>query len=156
MFKGSHYSDFVMGTMVFQMTSLTIVYSTIYSGEDQRKRQSSASLAFVRGIHRWLVNSPHKGAVTRKMFPFDDIIMLEIHHCQHIVSQISSGILNISTCRAYCELGLAHWPLRDLEVMLQVNVSNLFYKLITCTLPLKLVLGECHRTPLMKSQHWLR
>ena len=37
--------------------------------------QSSASLAFVRGIHRWPVNSPHKLPVTRKMFPFDDVIM---------------------------------------------------------------------------------
>ena len=45
-------------------------------GADQRKRQSSAWLAFVRGIHRWPVNSPHKGPVTRKVFPFDDVIML--------------------------------------------------------------------------------
>ena len=42
---------------------------------NQRKHQSSASLAFVRGIHRWPVNSLHKGPVTRKMFPFDDVIM---------------------------------------------------------------------------------
>ena len=42
---------------------------------DQRKHQSSASLAFVRGIHRWPVNSPHKWPVTRKMFPFDDVVM---------------------------------------------------------------------------------
>ena len=49
-----------------------------YSGADQRKHQSSASLAFVRGIHRWPVNSPHKGPVTRKMFPFDDVIMVLI------------------------------------------------------------------------------
>ena len=61
--------------MASQITSLTIVYSTVYSGADQRKHQSSASLAFVRGIHRSLVNSPHKGPVTRKMFPFDDVIM---------------------------------------------------------------------------------
>ena len=65
-----------MGTMASQITSLTIVYSTVYSGADQRKHQSSASLAFVRGIHRWPVNSPHKWPVTRKMFPFDDVIML--------------------------------------------------------------------------------
>ena len=44
-------------------------------GVDQRKHQSSVSLAFVRGIHRWPVNSPHKGPVMQKMFPFDDIIM---------------------------------------------------------------------------------
>ena len=55
--------------------SLTIVYSTVYSGADQRKYQSSASLDFVRGIHRWPVNSPHKGPITRKMFPIDDVIM---------------------------------------------------------------------------------
>ena len=65
-----------MGAMASQITSLTIVYSTVYSGADQRKRKSSASLAFVRGIHRWPVNSPHKGPVARKMFPFGDVIML--------------------------------------------------------------------------------
>ena len=67
-----------MTTMASQITSLTIVYSTVYSGGDQRKHESSASLAFVRGIHRWPVNSPHKGPVTRKMFSFDDVIMTEV------------------------------------------------------------------------------
>ena len=70
-----HYSDVIMGAMASQITSLTIVYSTVYSGGDQRKHQSSASLAFVRGSHRWPVNSPHKRPVTRKMFPFHDVIM---------------------------------------------------------------------------------
>ena len=64
----SHNSDVIMRTMASQITSLTIVYPTAYSGEDQRKHQSSASLAFVRGIHRWPVNSPHEGPVTRKCF----------------------------------------------------------------------------------------
>ena len=71
-----HYCGVIMGAMASQITSLTIVYSTVYSGADQRKHQSSASLAFVRGIHRWLVNSPHKWPVTRKMFPFDNVIMI--------------------------------------------------------------------------------
>ena len=62
--------------MASQITSLTSVYSTVYSGSDQSKHQSSASLAFVWGIHRGPVNSPHKWPVTRKMFPFDDVIML--------------------------------------------------------------------------------
>ena len=66
-----------MASMASQITSLTIVYSAVYSGADQRKHQSSASLAFVRGIHRWSVNFPHKGQVTRKMFPFDDFIMVQ-------------------------------------------------------------------------------
>ena len=70
-----HYDDIIMGTIASQITSLTIVYSTVYSGADQSKHQSSASLAFVWGIHRWPVNSPHKWPVTRKMFPFDDVIM---------------------------------------------------------------------------------
>ena len=63
------------GAMASQVTSFTIVYSIAHSGTDRRKRQSSVSLAFARGIHRWPVNSPHKGPVTQKMFPFDDVIM---------------------------------------------------------------------------------
>ena len=70
-----HYDDVMTGAMASQITSLTIVYSTVYSDADQRKHQSSASLAIVRGIHRGPVNSPHKWPVTRKMFPFDDVIM---------------------------------------------------------------------------------
>ena len=64
-----------MGAMASQITSLAIVYSNVYSGIDQRKHQSSASLAFVHEIHRSPVNSPHKWPVRRKMFPFDDAIM---------------------------------------------------------------------------------
>ena len=63
-----HHSDVIMGTMASHITSLTILYSTVYSGAYQRKHQSSASLAFVRGIHRWPVNSPHTGPVTRKIW----------------------------------------------------------------------------------------
>ena len=70
-----HYNDVIMSAMVYQITGASIVYSTVISGADQRKHQSSASLAFVRGIHRWPVDSSHKGPVTRKMFPFDDVIM---------------------------------------------------------------------------------
>ena len=64
-----------MSAMVSHITRLTIVYSGVYSGADQRKHQSSASRAFVWEIHRWPVNSPHKRPVTRKMFPFDDVII---------------------------------------------------------------------------------
>ena len=70
-----HYSDVIMSAMVSHITSFTIVYPIVYSGRDQIKHQSSVSLAFVRRIHRWPVNSPHKWPVTRKMFPFDDVIM---------------------------------------------------------------------------------
>ena len=68
-----------MGAISSQITSLTTVYSNFYSDADQRKHQSSASLAFVRGIHRGPENSPHKWPVTRKMFPFDDVIMERNH-----------------------------------------------------------------------------
>ena len=59
-----------------QITSLMIFYSSVYSGADQRIKQSSASMAFVRGIHRWPVNSLHKWSVTLKMFPSYDVIMI--------------------------------------------------------------------------------
>ena len=64
-----------MGAMASQITRLTIIYSIVHSGADQRKHQRSASLAFVRGIRGCPLNSPQKGPVTRKMFPFDDVIM---------------------------------------------------------------------------------
>ena len=76
-----HYSDVIMGTIASHITSLTIVISTVYSDADQRKHQSSVSLAFVRGIHRGPVNSPHKWPITRKMFPFDDVIMTSKKSC---------------------------------------------------------------------------
>ena len=80
-----------MGAIASLITSLTIVYSTVYSDADQRKHQSSASLGFVWGIHRGPVNSPHKWPVTRKMFPFDDVIMgsdngrLSVQH--HVITE---------------------------------------------------------------------
>ena len=73
--KLAHYCGVIMGAVASEITSLTIVYSTVYSDADQRKHQSSVSLAFVWGIHLGSVNSPHKWLVTRKMFPFDDVIM---------------------------------------------------------------------------------
>ena len=77
-----HYGDVIMGAIAYQITSLTVVYSTVYSDADQRKHQSS--LAFVREIHRGTVNSPHKWPVTRKMFPFDDIIMYDLGKWYHL------------------------------------------------------------------------
>ena len=68
-----HYNDGKMSPIASQTISLRIVYAIVYSGVE--KYQSSASLAFARGIHRSLVNSPHKGPVMRKMFPFDTVIM---------------------------------------------------------------------------------
>ena len=68
-----HYIDVIMSMMASQITQ-----PTVYSGTHQRKHQSSTSLAFVRGIHRWPVNYPHKVPVTQKMFPFDDVNMTQV------------------------------------------------------------------------------
>ena len=70
-----HYGDVIKRAMASQITGVSIIYPTICSGADLRTRQSSASLALVRGIHRSPVNSPHKGPVTREVFPFNDVIM---------------------------------------------------------------------------------
>ena len=77
-YLADNYDDVIMGAMASQITSLTIVYSTFFSGADQRKHQSSASLAFGRGSHQGPVNSPHKWPVTRKILPFDDVINMEL------------------------------------------------------------------------------
>ena len=120
--KPLHYSDVIMTTMVSQLTSLTVVYSIVYSDADQRKYQSSASLAFVRGIHREPVNCPHKGPVTRKKFPFGDVIMItsfvlsgnEIRPtwvkinpnlCRHVTSQ---GHNELNTHRFYLSDSIFH------------------------------------------------
>ena len=78
--KSTHDNVVIMSVMASQLTSLTIVYSTVYSGADTRKHQSSPSLTFLNVIHWWPVNSPHKEPVTRKMFPFYDVIMLGAWH----------------------------------------------------------------------------
>ena len=108
-----HYTDIIMGTIASQITSLTIVYSTIYSDADQRKYQNSASPAFVRGIHRRPVNSPHKWPVTRKMFPFDDLIMftsitvvMYAISC-HIGPRYNSTRLNIDGLEQDCSISSA-------------------------------------------------
>ena len=83
----NHYCDVIMGVSASQITSLMIVYSTVYSDADQREFQSSASLAFVRGIHRGPGNSPHKWPVTRKNVS----IWWRHHVCIHSSAR-SSGV----------------------------------------------------------------
>ena len=73
--NAKHYNDVIMSAIACQITGVAIVCSTVGSGPDQRKHQSSALLAFVQGIHRGPVNSPHKRPVTRKRLPFDGVIM---------------------------------------------------------------------------------
>ena len=97
-----HYSDVIVGVIASQATSLAVVYSTVYSGADQRKHQSSASMAFVRGIHRWPVNSSHKGPVTRKMFliswrnhDFNVYATCFIHHRSILILRNTGGLYHV-------------------------------------------------------------
>ena len=120
-----HYCDVIMGGIASQITSLTIVYSTLYSDADQRKHQSSASLAFVRGIHRGPVNSPHKWPVTRKMFPFDDVIM----RCSHGKTHSHAVGQALVVCSTRYLKPVCSWPLEELSYCIVwplVNVSWLF------------------------------
>ena len=90
-----------MGAIASQITSLTIVYTTVYSDADQRKHQSPASLAFMRGIHRGPVNSPHKWPVTRNMFPFDDVILttgLLNSHCNRNLMKFDGNTNRLHFC----------------------------------------------------------
>ena len=76
-FAGSHYSDIIISMIVSQITSLVIVCSTICPDIDKKKPSKLCITGLCEGIHRWLVDSAHKGPVMWKMFPpFDDVIMI--------------------------------------------------------------------------------
>ena len=113
----------------------------LYSGADQRKHQSSVLLAFVRGIHRGPVNSPHKWPVTRKMFPFDDVIMslmngdaqiISIMDCCYWITRFaihflqgerSSRLLSIAALGAHCVL-VFYSPINDKRAVVGYQKHN--------------------------------
>ena len=100
--EDEHHSDVIMGAMASQITGVSIAYSTVCSDADQRSHQSS--LAFVRGIHRWPVNSPHKGPVTRKMLPFDDVSWVGGGRSSKVIIQNQCSLdliatLNLESCK---------------------------------------------------------
>ena len=109
-----------MSAIASQITSLTIVYSTVYSDADKIKHQSSASLAFVRGIHRGPVNSPHKWPVTRKMFPFDDVIMI----CR-IALQKTGSLWMIHVQSKSVFMGMVQRPILLLVLFSRISAINL-------------------------------
>ena len=118
------YSDFIMGAVVSKITSLTIIYSTVYSGVDQIKHQSSASLAFVWGP----VNSPHKGPVTRKMFPFDDVIVMNWNRPLIEVNVVDMAItLHVKTVAWILELCIpsAFFVQMSCDFQLNFTILNL-------------------------------
>ena len=130
----SHYNYVIMGAMASQITNLTIVYSTVYSAADQRKYQSSASLAFVRGIHRWPVNSPHKWPVTREMFPFDDVILVL---CSHVVTLDH----------------IEYWGLNNMVTIVRTTFSNAFLER-KFSFMMYVLLNFVPNIQMTISQHW--
>ena len=99
-----HYNDVTMSAMASQITSLAIVYSAVYS----RRRSNKTSKLCVTG-HRWPVNSPHKGPITRNMLPFDGVTMGEKHFLHesilnniiHAVQWQANLIVNTRTFISY-------------------------------------------------------
>ena len=92
-----HYTGVTMSATASQITDNATVCSTDCPGAHQRKHQSSAPLAFVRGIHRWPVDSPHKWPVTRKMFPYDGVVIIYVAHYGHTAGEIYSRVGNYAT-----------------------------------------------------------
>ena len=126
-----HYNDALMSLMASQITSLTIVCSAGYSGADQRKHQSSASLGFVLGIHRWPVNTPHKGPVRRKLFPFDYVIMR--WYCAYpIQSENNSGLL-WEHASFYVTTNLNLWLITDFISNFIYGYGILYFTLNFCS-----------------------
>ena len=94
-----HHSDVIISAMA---SPGAIICSTICSGTDQRKHQSSTSQAFVRGIHWWPVDSPHKGPVMWKMLPSDDaMINMAVNRQQAIVKPITNQLTDVYTFKIY-------------------------------------------------------
>ena len=90
MCRYTHYTDVIMGAIASQITSLTVVYSTVYSDADQRKHQSSASLAFVWGIHRdrWIPRT--KGQLRGKCFHLMTSSWIRVPSIQETAPQVST------------------------------------------------------------------
>ena len=156
-----HYNDVIMSAMASQISSLTIVYSTVYSGANQGKHQSSASLAFVRGIHRWPVISPHKWPVTRKKVSI---------WWRHHVSAMASDQLSMQAARLIMPSLLAspchqqswYWqyriysPLDKMAAISQTTFLSVFSWMEMLEFRLKFRWNLFLRVHLKISQYWLR
>ena len=145
-----HHNDVRMSPTASQITSLPIVYSIVYLGGDQRKHQRSASLAFVRGIHRWPVNSPHKGPVTRKMLPFHDVIMVWVQRrCNFFLWCISDGLGDFLAKR-YLRCNVIHENFICFEnailMLIPFGVPRCYYAMHSKCMPRQFV-WTFHRMP---------
>ena len=131
----NHYSNnSIMSAKGSQITGDSIVYSTVCSGADQIN---------IKAPRHWPLwgESPNKAPVTRKMFPFDDVII-------HIGGGLNGLLFNTP------HFNKVNWlARRDMAVNLQAYFPNTFYELISWALLVKMILCESHRTPLMISHH---
>ena len=128
----THYNGVIISAMASQITRLTIVYQTFYSGADQRKHQSSVSPAVVRGIHRWPVNSPHKRPVTRKMFPSDDVIMYNTYHSLFVSVFLCYALQNTWGINVSCTYFYKTNPFRSTVYVRMHDINAIFLKLDAC------------------------
>ena len=147
-----HYHYIIMSAAASQITGVSIVCWTIDSGVDQRKYQSSALLAIVRGIHWWPVNSPHKRPVTRKMFPFwwrhhencacSGFIMLTLeqsgnHHTDAILKRIRTCIhfLRPPTAKfMVCRYCIRRWFGAGYIILWNIQIYNATNMVCKCPL----------------------
>ena len=97
----TYYNDVIMGAMAPQITSLTIVYSTVYLGADLSKHQSSPSLAFVWGIHRGPVNSPHGEFPAQMASNAENISIWWRHHAVRPRKYVRSSRFVMFWCRLW-------------------------------------------------------
>ena len=128
----THYNGVIISAMASQITRLTIVYQTFYSGADQRKHQSSVSPAGVRGIHRWPVNSPHKRPVTRKMFPSDDVIMYNTYHSLFASVFLCYALQSTWRINVNCTYFYKTDPFRSIVYVRMHDINAIFLKLDAC------------------------
>ena len=137
-FPQRHSSDVLISAMASQITGVSTVCSIVYSCVNQRKHQSSASLAYVRGIHRWTAVSPHKGLITRKMFPFDDVTMsynsqlwTQMHHnnmkyTHPFISIITEMFIKLTRKMfiMYIDGVLAYLSLKQVQLTVNQNINH--------------------------------
>ena len=148
-----------MSTVASQITGVSIVCSAICSGA----HQNSASLAFVQGIHQSPVNSPHKGPVMRKMFPFHNVIMETVHQWKsqdftydnkYIRLHDDSTFFSWTTCRVNSLL--THWGRDKMAAIFQTTFSNAFSRMKMCEFRLRFHWILFLRFELMIFQRWFR
>ena len=141
-----HYSDVIMAAMASQIASVSSVYSTVCSGANQRKHQSSASLAFVRGLHRWSMNSPRKGSATRKMFLLYDV------HDLRCFSDWSKHVLPLGYCIIIWQALALLLKCRVLIEIIRIYRDRVLILHVECTS--YMLFGLLTERSISVSRHW--